>query len=375
MQPIPRSQRDPQWANIILGQSTKSIGTHGCTITAIAMKFGVDPKFVNERLNAVDGYLAENPGDPFNPQKDLVIWKKLEQALPGVVFNYKYNNYDDNIVKANLPCIVEVDGAPIGGSRHWVLYIGDGQLIDPWDGKVKPISIYKPLSFVVLTGAYKEVEDPVKPIENPTIAYTPEYVKQLEADRLKFWQERDQKQVQIDILSHEIETLKKQFKFQTENAPEDQNYTELKAHGYIKIDDVENALANAGGDCKDIKKRLIDTLDDNVRLHQMLGEKDRMDNEVLKQSLNAIEENRELKETVAEVVKETGAEKPTKKSIIERIFFLRERAELNLKKLEENQGKDTMSPPKVKKASNEPSFFDLLLGFLTPPSKEVGKTQ
>lgn len=144
MKPILLSQNNPKWKNKQLGTSKLSIGQAGCTISCIAMKFNTTPDHVNERINVVDGYLNEN----------LIIWKKLEAALPGVIFKYKYASYDNDLVKANIPCLVEVDGTPIGGARHWVLFIGDHKIYDPWDGTEKLTSAYKPLGFVILEGEY-----------------------------------------------------------------------------------------------------------------------------------------------------------------------------------------------------------------------------
>ena len=156
-QPILLSQRDPKWSNKKLGFSETLIKDYGCTITCIGMKFGVTPDVVNECLKAVNGFLSGN----------LVIWKKLEEALPGVKFVYKYGEYDNEKVKQNLPCIVEVNGAPIGGDRHWVLFIGNQKIYDPWDGQEKPTSAYctasnPPLSFVILEGEVDMVK--LKPI-------------------------------------------------------------------------------------------------------------------------------------------------------------------------------------------------------------------
>lgn len=161
MSPVLLSQNDPRWKNIPLGTSRSSIGQGGCTITCIAMKFGLDPKFVNERLNAVDGFAPSQANNPFEPEKNLVIWNKLSEALPGVKFEYKYYTYDNEKVLQNLPCLVEVNGAPIGGFRHWVLFVGNHQIFDPWDGKVKPTSTYQPISFVVLSGQVQQVVDGV----------------------------------------------------------------------------------------------------------------------------------------------------------------------------------------------------------------------
>jgi hypothetical protein len=109
------------------------------------MLFGLTPDFVNERLKRVDGYKDGN----------LIIWKKIEEALPGVKFVWRYYAYDNAVAKENIPCMVEVSGAAIGGDRHWVLFVGNQKMYDPWDGKEKSTLAYgMPLGFVVLEGAY-----------------------------------------------------------------------------------------------------------------------------------------------------------------------------------------------------------------------------
>lgn len=63
-------------------------------------------------------------------------------------------SYDNTKVAAAIQkngfCLVEVDGAPIGGYRHWVLYIGNQLMIDPWDGKEKATSSYKATGYSLI---------------------------------------------------------------------------------------------------------------------------------------------------------------------------------------------------------------------------------
>ena len=143
----PLSQRDKRWGDIRLGYSNTLIKDFGCTITAIAMILGTTPDVVNERLKLVGGFAEGN----------LVIWDKLEQAFPGIKVRrvWTYNNDD---VKANVKhVLVEVDGKPIGGFRHWVVYVGNQKLYDPWDGKEDPTSDYpNPLSYCVLEGEWNQ---------------------------------------------------------------------------------------------------------------------------------------------------------------------------------------------------------------------------
>ena len=171
----PLSQRDPRWKDTLLGTSKKTIEYFGCTITAIAMKFGTTPDVINKRMIEIGGYLDGN----------LVIWKKLEEALPGVKFDYKYYEYTAEVNKTvleNLPALIEVDGSPIGSPRHWVLFIGNKQLIDPWDGQTKSTATYKPLGFVDLSGEFKEIEAKPEPGDSNKclVPNTPEWRKKYE---------------------------------------------------------------------------------------------------------------------------------------------------------------------------------------------------
>ena len=141
------SQRDSRWKNIKLGTSDTTIGGYGCTITCISMILGTTPDVVNERIKTVNGYAEGN----------LVIWSKLEEAFPGIKIKRVWS-YDNTDVLANVPnVLVEVDGKPIGGYRHWVVYIGNKKLIDPWDGLEGPTSEYPdPKSYCVILGKWNK---------------------------------------------------------------------------------------------------------------------------------------------------------------------------------------------------------------------------
>lgn len=140
------SQRDTRWKNITLG-TKGTIGEYGCTITCIAMILGTTPDVVNERIKSVNGYADGN----------LVIWAKLEEAFPGIKIKRVWT-YDNADVLANVPnVLVEVDGKPIGGYRHWVVFIGNKKLIDPWDGLEGPTSEYPdPKSYCVILGKWNK---------------------------------------------------------------------------------------------------------------------------------------------------------------------------------------------------------------------------
>lgn len=142
------SQRDKRWGSIKLGTSSNTtISSHGCTITALGSILEVPPDVVNERINAVNGYADGN----------LVIWSKLEEAFPGIKVKRVWT-YDNADVLKNVPnVLVEVDGKPIGGYRHWVVYIGNKKALDPWTGTEVPTSQYPdPLSYCVIGGKWNK---------------------------------------------------------------------------------------------------------------------------------------------------------------------------------------------------------------------------
>lgn len=137
-------QRWQPWVNYKLGFSTNTtIGSHGCTITCVAMLAGLNPDQVNDRLKAVSGYANTN----------LIIWQKIEEAIPWLKFEWRGYAYEDtrvkDAIKKNGGCLVEVDfdGTPRTDDRHWVLAVGNGKIYDPWTGKEEPFSKYS-----ILTG-------------------------------------------------------------------------------------------------------------------------------------------------------------------------------------------------------------------------------
>ena len=164
---IARSQNNPEWKGEILGDSKTTIGSHGCTVSCVAMLAGITPKEVNDRLKNGGGFAAPKE-DP--TQKNLILWTKIQACIPWLQFEYRYYSYTDadnarvaDAIAKNGGCLVEVDGAPIGGVKHWVLYIGNKKLIDPWDGKTKATSTYKALGYAIIN----RVGEPPKPEESP----------------------------------------------------------------------------------------------------------------------------------------------------------------------------------------------------------------
>lgn len=128
------SQRDPRWANIKLGYGVPTIGQSGCIITCLtSLSGGNDVAKTNSDFMKYGAY----------SQGNLTYWVNVPLALRNLNFVYRYNYYDNNIVSdyvynKKIPVIVQVNAAPIGGSGdHYVLYVGDHKLMDPWTGTIR----------------------------------------------------------------------------------------------------------------------------------------------------------------------------------------------------------------------------------------------
>jgi hypothetical protein len=138
------NQRDPLWVNDKLGTSNTTIGGFGCTITCLAMASNLTPPEVNNKLNAVSGYANGN----------LVIWSKIVEAIPWLKFEWRGYTYENDKVSEAITkngfCLVEVDGSRIGGTKHWCLYIGGGQMYDPFYGTQKSTGYYPAIGYAII---------------------------------------------------------------------------------------------------------------------------------------------------------------------------------------------------------------------------------
>jgi polyhydroxyalkanoate synthesis regulator phasin len=145
------SQRDPKWANLKHGTSSKTIGETGCTISGLAYilnSYGYNetPATVNEKLTNNNGYAQGN----------LIIWQAVPKIWPKLQFIERGYTYDNAKVAADLPCLVEVRGDRIGapGGKHWVVFIGNKQLLDPWTGSIKATSWFgTPTGYAIFRAA------------------------------------------------------------------------------------------------------------------------------------------------------------------------------------------------------------------------------
>jgi len=137
------SQRDPRWANELLGfDTTVTIGTDGCTLTCLTMLvngygFSETPSTLNRKLKDMGsgvGFLGS-----------LIVWPGLTQAFPKIVFRNIIICRDqpapisdiNNSLDAGQPLVIEIDESPASGlQNHWVvLYARQGNdylMLDPW---------------------------------------------------------------------------------------------------------------------------------------------------------------------------------------------------------------------------------------------------
>lgn len=151
IQTTPFSQRDPRWRNVKLGTSkTATIGGYGCAITALAMFLnsqGYDetPLSVNAKLVKAGGF----------SQHTYLIWSVIPTVWPRIQFVKRARNYNNlevawYIYIKQLPVMVEVYAPGAPGYRHWVLYVGDRYLLDPWTGTGRPTSTYEAVGYTLL---------------------------------------------------------------------------------------------------------------------------------------------------------------------------------------------------------------------------------
>lgn len=175
------SQNDPEWKSKILGfgkANKTTIGTDGCTITCVGMLADIDPNATNNRLIAVKGYAASSP-DVYN----LILWAKIKDAIPTLEFEWRGYTFDahrvEDAVSRNGGCLVEVDATPIKGFKHWVLYRPNNKIYDPFDGKEKDRSAYKPIGYSIINITLTPPPSPSKKM----VALPQEEVDQLRTDR------------------------------------------------------------------------------------------------------------------------------------------------------------------------------------------------
>ena len=188
------SQRDPKWKDETLG-TKGTIENYGCTCSCIGMLADLTPSEVNQRLKSVNGFANGN----------LVIWSKIKEAIPWLEFvwrGYEYNNYKvSKAIEENGGCLVEVSGARIGGSKHWLLFIGNRRAYDPWTGEEISTSLYTPIT------GYAEIKVIGQP-DTPVMQITQEELDKMRLERDKNWDLYQDEIKKSEGLQEQIERLK-----------------------------------------------------------------------------------------------------------------------------------------------------------------------
>ena len=154
------SQRDYRWANKKLGFSNYTIGTHGCTITSLTnlmnrmLGYNLTPDVVNDKLKTLGEYTNYNQRGAFLGA--YLVWANVPRVYSGLRWIFRDINYNNVRVAwyvyiARVPVMIEVNATKIEAPRHWVLYIGNRQCVDPWTGKIVPTSTYPATGDAVYT--------------------------------------------------------------------------------------------------------------------------------------------------------------------------------------------------------------------------------
>lgn len=171
------NQRDPLWANKILGfnpaNSVYTIGNYGCLVSTLAIyltaiNHNETPDSLNEKLKKVNGFVTGT---------GLFIWSSLNKVYADVSMFYESPRWDGvdtpkeaiesarDLIRNGYFVIFEVDFDPTlaGEQMHFVGGCGvdeSGEIIvaDPWTGELLPLSTYgNPTNSVFSFKAYSPV--------------------------------------------------------------------------------------------------------------------------------------------------------------------------------------------------------------------------
>jgi len=157
------SQRDPRWARKTLGFTRTTIGQYGCTLVALTcllnrlLDMRATPDMVNEKLKEVKAF---SDGKTIG-KGNLLVWARVPLAFPqlshpksgGRVRSYNNLVVSTYVYLKRTPVMVEVNADSIGAPRHWVLYIGGRECVDPWVGKVVKTNKYPAVGYALFNRA------------------------------------------------------------------------------------------------------------------------------------------------------------------------------------------------------------------------------
>jgi hypothetical protein len=146
------SQRDPRWANVVLGQNTghgKTIGNWGCLLVAYTSMAnymnlaGDTPSQMNGRMVAAGAFSGQ-----------YMLPAALRTAFPNGVTYHGFKPRSDAAMKPTIAAYL-AEGIPVPArvdfnpstpqwEQHWVLLVGqtpnDWLMMDPWHGDVQSVS-------------------------------------------------------------------------------------------------------------------------------------------------------------------------------------------------------------------------------------------
>lgn len=117
----PYSQRDKRWGKLKIGKTNLTMDDFGCYVTAVASIDGRTPDVVLDILNRNNCF--DGSGLLDNEQAAKVLG---------------FESYEKTTKNPLALCIACIDYSPAPGVQtHFVVWLGNGNVMDTWDGKIK----------------------------------------------------------------------------------------------------------------------------------------------------------------------------------------------------------------------------------------------
>ena len=143
------AQRDTRWGNNKLGFSNYLLKDKGCLVTALASfvssvyQQNITPDLTNNKLKAAGAFSG-----------GLLYWSKVPTAFPKFKWVKRVRGYNNAEVSTyvytkKIPVLVEVNAWSIGAPIHWVLFLGDRKMMDPWAGSIQSTAKYPPTGYAL----------------------------------------------------------------------------------------------------------------------------------------------------------------------------------------------------------------------------------
>lgn len=209
-----------------LGYGTTTISSHGCKLTSFSMITEIDPVTLNEKFKK-DGCFV----------RDLLNDIKVGDSI-GALFEGILTKDPKKI------CVAEVDMSPAPDKQqHFVVWMANGTICDPWTGTVRPANTYPVVNYRVFNfDKYLIDMKPTKalakeyeallgkdPGDNMNDNEQNDFAKEIKALREKPVENCDQLKEQVKSLEEENAVLKESIRI---NSP----YVELGKKAKDTID-------------------------------------------------------------------------------------------------------------------------------------------